>query len=156
MVKLAVARPLRTTETFTATCLLPLPGDINYEKLYLSIFITAFKNSLQWFPVWTAAFSQGLGGTCHRNLQCPSLSIMGLQSTRTLSKKLPCSQQPAATQIIDFHMVSGVTTAHGPQHVPQRQHPPRTTIWRPSRAQITDTNIASGGNTDHGHQLGLQ
>lgn len=67
---------------------------------------------------------------------------MSLQSLKALWKKLPCLQEPAAVQIVDFHVISSSSTDHRHSHGLWLQQGPQTSTWSPVASWIMDISMA--------------
>lgn len=101
----------------------------HYEDLHFIIFITVFKDSLQWLPDWI-----GFGG--RGGVQKPSVSLI-LKSQYHCQRTSP--RFLVAARVTDTHLVPG-------GNMGQRQ--PLVL------SRITDVNMAPGSITDHTHQHG--
>lgn len=71
---------------------------------------------------------------CHRSLLCPCESEVINTMARVVLFCF-CSLQSAGIQIMDIHMISSVSSCHGPQHYFQWKHRPCSSMW-PAAAAI--------------------
>lgn len=118
---------------------------------------TILKNSLQWLPVQAVNLVVvGVWVSVVTEAFYVSFLTMSLQLLIPLQKYLSYPLQSARTQIIDFHMVSFISTCHRPQRGLWWQYRPQTST-RPSAASwAMDTIMVPGSSTGHRHQYALR
>lgn len=66
---------------------------INGEELYFSIFITVFKNSLQWLPAWAVSFLGGGSATEASNISFTVIDESAIINTTVREASIHCNKR---------------------------------------------------------------